>query len=359
MKILIIGQNSKLADVFCRFATVTMVIDKNIESYRQYSENAKFSVIESMTDIRSAHSIPKRVKELRKWIKDLSPDIVFSNDKYSMISARLASLFKRKRPLLISTSHSSYGWEDPSRIHQFAIAVKLCTDGYVALSSFVYQHLINNGLKSERLLLQPNTVEYDSFTVKSSYRLNGTPQLIYTAVIYPKKGQIILAEAVKLLVERQQPLHIDLVGDFVDEDYKEQLEEYIRKHNIGQHISLKGRIDNSVLRNILPSYDIYVSPSLIEMSPFNLLEAKAVGLPIVACKTGGIPDIVFENEDGILVPPQDAKSMADAIDFLLKNENQRKRLGEAARHNISHKQAPETVANRFCDFFSHLMRTNR
>lgn len=354
MKILIIGQNSKLADVFCRFATVTMVIDKNIESYRQYSENAKFSVIESMTDIRSAHSIPKRVKELRKWIKDLSPDIVFSNDKYSMISARLASLFKRKRPLLISTSHSSYGWEDPSRIHQFAIAVKLCTDGYVALSSFVYQHLINNGLNSERILLQPNTVEYNTFSVKSSYELSNIPQLIYTAVIYPQKGQMVLAEAVKLLVEKQQLLHVDLVGDFVDEDYKKQLEGYIRKHNLSKYISLKGRIDNSVLRNLLPSYDIYVSPSFIEMSPFNLLEAKAVGLPIVACKTGGIPDIVFEDEDGILVPPQDANSMADAIEFLLKNENQRKKLGEAARYNISHRQAPETVASRFRDFFNQL-----
>lgn len=354
MKILIIGQNTKIADVFCRFATVIMVIDKNIESYRQYSENTKFSVIESMTDIRSARSIPKRVRELRKWIKDVSPDIVFSNDKYSMIAARLASIFKVKRPLLISTSHSSYGWTNTSRIRQFAFAVKLCTDGYVALSSFVYQHLINNGLKSARLLLQPNTVEYNTFTVKNSYKLNDTPQLIYTAVIYPQKGQIVLAEAVKLLVEKQQFLHIDLVGDFVDVIYKKQLEEYIRKHNLGQYISLKGRIDNSVLRNLLPSYDIYVSPSFIEMSPYNLLEAKAVGLPIVACKTGGIPDIIYENEDGILVPPQDAKSMADAIEFLLKDENQRKKLGDAARHNISHKQAPETVANRFREFFCQL-----
>lgn len=354
MKILIIGQNSKIADVFCRFAMVTMVIDKNIESYRQYSENAKFSVIESLTNIRSVHSIPKRVRELRRWIKDESPDIIFSNDKYSMIAARLATMFKTKRPLLISTSHSSYAWVNTSRIRQFSIAVKWCTDGYVALSSFVYQHLINNGLNSERILLQPNTVEYNTFAVKSSYELSNIPQLIYTAVIYPQKGQMVLAEAVKLLIEKQQFLHVDLVGDFADEDYRNQLEGYIREHNLSKYISLKGRIDNSVLRNLLPSYDIYVSPSFIEMSPFNLLEAKAVGLPIVACKTGGIPDIIFENEDGILVPPQDANSMADAIDFLLKNKNQRKKLGETARYNISHKQAPETVANRFFEFFSQL-----
>lgn len=354
MNILIIGQNSKIADVFGRFATVTMVIDKNIESYRQYSESTKFSVIESKTDIRGVRSIPKRVKELRKWIKEVTPDIVFSNDKYSMIAARLATMSQAKRPLLISTSHSSYGWVDTGRIRQFSIAVKWCTDGYVALSSFVYKHLIDNGLDSERLLLQPNTIEYNTFTVKNSYELSNIPQLIYTAVIYPRKGQMVLAEAAKLLIEKQQFLHVDFVGDFVDEDYRKQLEEYIRKYNLGKYISLKGRIDNSVLRNLLPSYDIYVSPSFIEMSPFNLLEAKAVGLPIVACKTGGIPDIIFENEDGILVPPQDANSMADAIEFLLKNENQRKKLGEAARYNISHRQAPETVASRFRDFFNQL-----
>lgn len=355
MKILIIGQNSKIADVFCRFASVIMVVDKNIESYRQYDENSKFLVIESMTDIRNAHSIPQRTKELRYWIKKYIPDIVFTNDKYSMIAARLATIFMSKRPKLISTSHSSYSWTTPKRIRQFTLVVKLCTDGYIALSSFVYQYLINYGFNPDRLLLQPNTIEYNTFLVKNSYELNKIPQLVYTAVIYPPKGQLTLIEAIKMLAEKQIVLHVDLFGDFMDEKYKEQIEEYIDKYSLNDYVTFKGRIDNSVLRNLLSTYDIYVSPSYMEMSPFNLLEAKAAGLPIIACKTGGIPDIISDTHDGILVPPKDAKSLANAIFFLLNNNEMRKYLGNTAQNQISSIQAPESVANHIKDFFCHII----
>lgn len=354
MNILIIGQNSKIANVFSRFATVIMVVDKNIESYRKYDENSNFIIIESMTNIRSTCSILKRAKELQSWIHQYTPDVVYSNDKYSMIAARIATLFKRNRPLLISTSHSSYSWTNPKRVHQFAYAVKWCTDGYVALASFVYQYLLDNGLNKQRLLLQPNTIEYDTFPLKESYAISGIPKLIYTAVIYPQKGQLLLVEAVKILLDREIMLHVDLVGDFVDEEYKNQINAYIQRYNLSEYISFTGRIDNSMLRKKLSLYDIYVSPSFIEMSPFNLLEAKAVGLPIIACKTGGIPDIISDTNDGILIPPRDAKSLADAIELLLNNDEMRKHLGSAARHNISSVQAPDAVAKRLQDFFYRL-----
>lgn len=355
MKILIIGQNSKIADVFCRFASVTMVIDKNIESYRQYNENSKFSIIESMTDIRNARSIPQRTKELKCWIKKYVPDIIFTNDKYSMISARFATIFMSRRPKLISTSHSSYSWTNPKRIRQFTLAVKWCTDGYIALASFVYQYLIDYGLSSKRLLLQPNTIEYNTFPVKKSYELNKIPQLIYTAVIYSQKGQLTLIEAIKILMEKQIVLHVDLIGDFVDEKYKNQIEEYIKRYSLNDYITFKGRIENTVLRNILSTYDIYISPSYLEMSPFNILEAKAAGLPIIACRTGGIPDIISDTNDGILVQPKDAKSLADAIELLLKNDEMRKHLGSTARYNISTVQAPESVANQIKKFFRQII----
>ena len=200
-------------------------------------------------------------------------------------------------------------------------------------------------------MLQPNTIEYDVFPIKNSYALNDVPQLIYTAVIYPQKGQLILVEAVKILIEKHFVLHVDFIGDFMDEGYKSQIEAYIKRYNLDDYISFRGRIENSVLLNLLPSYDIYVSPSLIEMSPFNLLEAKAAGLPVVACKTGGIPDIISDKTDGLLVPPNDVKSLADSIEELLNSENLRERLGKTARYNISNTQTPEVVANKMQDFF--------
>ena len=69
-----------------------------------------------------------------------------------------------------------------------------------------------------------------------------------------------------------------------------------------------------------PTYDIYVCPSLMEMSPYNVLEAKSAALPIVATRLGGIPDLIINNVNGLLVDAEDVDSMVAAIERLIINQ---------------------------------------
>lgn len=354
MNILLVGQNSKMAHVLSLFSNVTMVIDQNIETYRSYSENEKFRIIVSKTDIRMPLSIPKRTLEIRKWVRNTHADVVFTNDKFSMIAAKIAVASLKTKPKLISTSHNSYAWQTRKRIDRFARVVQWTTDGYVALTSFVYAHLSRNGLSSRKLLFLPNTIEFESFVSKTDYSIRGPVKIVYTAVVCRPKGQHLLLEAVRILKETNRSVRIDFIGEPVDADYKTHLDEYIRENNLEENVSFKGRVENDLLKNALCQYDIYVSASLMEMSPFNVLEAKAAALPIVANKVGGIPDLISDYQDGLLIAPASPEKLATALSRLIGDETLRHALGQQARKNISTVQSPRMAAKKIRAFISQL-----
>ena len=89
--------------------------------------------------------------------------------------------------------------------------------------------------------------------------------------------------------------------------------------------------------------DLFVLPSLNEGMGRVLLEAMAVGCPVVATRVGGIPDIVVDGTTGLLVPPRDDRALAEAILALLRDRSRRAAYGEAARRHVDGRFAVETM----------------
>jgi glycosyltransferase involved in cell wall biosynthesis len=85
---------------------------------------------------------------------------------------------------------------------------------------------------------------------------------------------------------------------------------------------------------ILQALDIFVLPSNWEGLPNAVLEAMAAGLPVVATRVGGVPEVVVEGQTGILVPPRDPNALADALLTLLRDPNLRRRMGQAGRQRV-------------------------
>lgn len=355
MNILMIGQNSKMASVLNEFANTIMVIDTNIAFYRNYKEVDNLNVIKSTTNIRKKSGIIKRTKEIIKWIHQYNTDVIFTNDKYSMIAAWIASKLSLKKIILISTSHNSYAWQNKSNVKKFAKLIKLTTDGYIALASFVYNDLLNNHINQKRILLLPNIIEHENFIQKSDYNLeNGILKIIYCGVIFPQKNQKLIIETIKQLKNKDITVTVDFYGDIADEIYKNQLDCYIAQHNLTDFVKFKGRVDNDTLRDLLPKYDVYISPSLMEMSPFNILEAKAAALPIIANNVGGISDLISNKEDGLLLSSPSIDEMEKTLITLYNNKNLRQNLGERAYQNVSTKQNKQKAALKLKEFIENI-----
>ena len=150
------------------------------------------------------------------------------------------------------------------------------------------------------------------------------------------KGLDNLVEAVEVL-KKQDALPPDVLFCIVGqpEADRRELQASIDAHGLASHFRLEG-ISNNV-PDYLRAADLYLQPSRSEGLPLSLMEAASCGLPIVATRVGGIPEVVKDNENGLLVPPENAAMLADAILTMLSDGGLRQQYGRRSA-DIFHSQ---------------------
>jgi glycosyltransferase involved in cell wall biosynthesis len=132
------------------------------------------------------------------------------------------------------------------------------------------------------------------------------------------------------VVERHPKSLLVLVGKGDDKGEEEvKLKEQVERAGLAHRVRFLGW--RSDVDEIMGCFDIFVLPSLNEGMGRVLVEAMAAGLPIVASRVGGIPDLVKDGQNGLLVPPKDVSALENAISALLEHKEKRKRMGEAGK----------------------------
>ncbi len=141
-----------------------------------------------------------------------------------------------------------------------------------------------------------------------------------------EKGQRYAIEAMSQLVKKHPSIHLLIVGDGEE---KPSLEKRVERLNLKNNVHFLGfRRD---VPSILGFADLNFMPSLWEGLPLSLLEAMAGGLPSVATRVGGVPEIVQDGVEAILVPPKNPGQMAKAIERLYLDSEFRSQMGLSAR----------------------------
>lgn len=141
------------------------------------------------------------------------------------------------------------------------------------------------------------------------------PTLIYVGRLAHEKGVGHLLRAVRSLAAAGRDVQLKICGDG---PLKEKLQAEAATMGLGRRVRFLGFVPpGKGVYSELDRADIFVLPSLSEGIPKVLLEAMARGLPIVATAVGGIPDIIRDGYNGLLVPPGDAEAIAAAVDRLL------------------------------------------
>lgn len=140
-----------------------------------------------------------------------------------------------------------------------------------------------------------------------------------------KGYEYLLGAAALINHEFGEEITFLITGGGSEEEYRLELEGRAKKLVIEKNLIFLGYRRDVAL--ILPALDIFVLPSVVECHPLALLEAMASGLPVVATRVGGVPEVVVEGESGLLVPPRDPQALAAAILYLLKNPEIRQNPG--------------------------------
>lgn len=162
-------------------------------------------------------------------------------------------------------------------------------------------------------------------------------RILCVAALRTYKGHPVLVEACGILARAGIPFLCDVVGEGPD---RHALEERIRESHLEDRIRLLGARPEEDVTARLGRSDLFVLPSVIaedgqmEGIPVALMEAMAAGLPVVASRLSGIPELVEEGVNGLLVPPGDAQSLAEAIVSLTEDPVGARAMGEAARRKV-------------------------
>lgn len=185
--------------------------------------------------------------------------------------------------------------------------------------------------------LFPMAVDLAAFPYHSSRAFAAPLQLLIVGRLVEWKGTAYAVEAMRILRDRGVAAELTIVGDGPTAP---RLRELIQSLDLGNAVSFQVGIAHEVLVDLYHRADIFLQPSVklagqeTEGLGVTLLEAQAVGTNVVASRVGGIPTAVVDGETGLLVPPQDAGAIADAVMTLERDPLLRQRLRTAGRMRI-------------------------
>ena len=187
---------------------------------------------------------------------------------------------------------------------------------------------IRNGLDQDHLLRlrrdRDKAGRPDTLPGERSGPLVGT-----LANLYPTKGLEHLLVAIAEVRKAEPSVRLLVVGEGPERD---RLESLARTHDLDRSVAFVGAMADPW--RILLEVDVFVLPSTKEGLPFALIEAVAAGMPIVATRVGGIPEIVADGRSGLLVPPGDPVALSQAICRLLQDRPLAAAMGEEAQRTF-------------------------
>lgn len=185
-----------------------------------------------------------------------------------------------------------------------------------------------------KLALAPLGVDLELFAPEPLTPPKDPFQLLCVGRLVPAKGQHVLIAAVDHLIRDGRNVSLCFVGDGPD---RAGLEREAAARGLAGHITFAGNVNQDRIRHYYREAAAFVLASFAEGIPVVLMEAMAMGIPCVATMITGIPELIRDGIDGLLVMPSDDQALAQAIARLLDDSDLRRRLGAAGRLRVAAK----------------------
>lgn len=301
---------------------------------------------------------PSIIAKLTKLLRDRKIDILHTHGYKADIIGFLSAK-KMKMPLL-STAH---GWTQGEVCLRFYYR---CDSWFlrffptvVAVSEEVRKGLRVRGISPSKIVMIENGVDIErlkeienrNVALRNEFGLGENYHIIVAVGrLAPEKGFKYLLEAVQMIGEDEQEVKLFIIGEGV---LGNDLKSYAERLGIQERVIFTG-FRKDVL-SFLSLADIVAMPSLTEGIPIALLEAMALGKPVVAARVGGIPMVVSHGETGLLVEPTNPRMLSDAIKKILTDEDMAFKLGMAGRKFVEEKFSAEVMRCKYGKVYERMI----
>jgi glycosyltransferase involved in cell wall biosynthesis len=227
---------------------------------------------------------------------------------------------------------------------------------FVAVSEFIDRHLRGIGIPEKQVYVIRNGIfsaderQRILWEVGTRVRLSGhSPSLGIIGRVALDKGHRILFDAVRILKQSGTNVTINIFGDG-DPEVIAALKRYAFKLSIEDRCHWRGYRSN--LSEIYLNFDVCVLPSLCDEA-FGMVaaEAAAYGLPVIASKRGGLPEIVIDGETGLLINPEDPHDLAQKIKYLVTTPERASSMGQKGQQRIFREFQQEQMVSGYEELF--------
>jgi glycosyltransferase involved in cell wall biosynthesis len=318
-------------------------------------------------DISIWHDL-KAFFALYRYIKKEKYDIVHTHSSKAGILGRWAAWLAGTRHIVHTPhGHVFYGYFK-NFLTKFFIFIERITSSFtskiITLTDIEQiEYLERNIARPNQLVTIPSGIDIRMFRSDGKknkefldkWKIPRDHQIIGSVTrLDPIKGNRYLIEAMPRIIQEFPKTTLVLLGDGSEKSYLEYL---IENLNISDHVVLCGYQMN--VNSWLHLIDIFVLASINEGMGRAILEAMASGLPVIATKTGGIPELIQDGVNGILIPTKNSQMISDAVLKLIRNPNLRQHYGENGLKSVTEKFGIEMMVKNLESLYDNLMKEEK
>lgn len=279
-------------------------------------------------------------------IRKEKPDIVHTHSSKAGIIGRIAAE-RAGVPKVIHTPHV-FPFEmaiSPLKKRFYLMLERMAakkTDLLLAVSQSEKAVAMEYGLfKEGNVIVNENGIELESWQKNIDKRNEireqaGIPEDSFVvgmvARFMPQKGHEILISAAEILLKNNPKIHFALVGDG---ELKNKIRNLTIANQTNKYFHFFTQTDN--IAAYYSMFNCLVLPSFWEACPYTIMEAMAMGIPVIASAVGGVAEIIKDKKSGLLVPPDDGEKLADAIARLCEDRKFAEEMGKNGRKRIMEK----------------------
>jgi glycosyltransferase involved in cell wall biosynthesis len=279
------------------------------------------------------YGIIRDLKEIMRREKvQLVHTHLYDGGKYGRLAARLAGV-----PAIVHTVHNIYV-KRRTKHHWINRGLSRFTDRFIAVSGAVKESMVQyDHISPEKIQVLYNGIDLTQMDVSEDRKeirkaLGIKPDEVVVGVIArleEQKGHKVLLEALSLIPQLPDTLKVLLVGDG---KLRLFLEEETRKRGLSTCVLFLGT--RKPVFPILSALDLFLLPSLWEGFSVALLEAMAMGLPVIATRVGGAEEVITSGQEGLLIPPGNPQDLAEAIQKALAHLERFQQMAGRGRERV-------------------------
>ena len=289
-------------------------------------------------------------------IRETHPDLVHVHsrrgaDVWGGVCARFQGI-----PSLLTRRVDNREWPPIARLKYGSY------DGIVSISQGIRQVLLEEGIAPERVRCVHSAVDVEKYRIQRDREwLRGefgvpvsAPLIGVIAQLIPRKGHRYLLDVTPRLISRFPDLRILFFGKG---PLQNELQDSITRRGLGERVQLAGFRDD--MPRILPCLDLVVHPALMEGLGVSLLQAAACGVPLVAARAGGIPEIVRHGKNGYLVEAGNSRELEQAISSLLADPDLARGFGSQGRLIVQREFSIDSMVDGNLSVYKNLIQRRR